>query len=485
MATIQIAVNGSDCYRLLSDGTLKQLENGSAPSWKILSKNTDNVKVIAADTVCLLRKSGELYRLSGNSWNKIRGGVTNMWGKGNTYYIWDSNAGQVLREDITQGTWQTVETNSLVKDLIFSSNALYGLSALGQTTRFQGVDNWEQLDSNPQAEQIAVGKFLYKRHKNGLIYAYEPPQWKLIGNDLRTVQIAAGDAGLFQLQKDGSVYKYIDGRQWELSDSSSDNSSIAVAKFAYRVTNKGIIYRLEDNINTWKSLEGLDKPNGEETEGHDKHKGEDANCVPIEAEQVYDAGLAGSSPTLLRIGNGAAGQSGLIKGMYKHFRIALSKLIHVALGEAFIKYSVARGSAPFKVAWYKSDTTESIRYLKDGTVDAAITYTPAAEQIAMSQGIATKPSYYAFREHILLVGPESNPADLPLDDSQDIYEMFSQIYTKAEAGKTPIPVRFLSRFDKSATNIKDSEIWIRIGQVRLSAQSLRIYSTDYSRSPGP
>jgi ABC-type tungstate transport system permease subunit len=43
--------------------------------------------------------------------------------------------------------------------------------------------------------------------------------------------------------------------------------------------------------------------------------------------------------------------------------------------------------------------------------------------------------------------------------------MFSNIYETAEEGTSDPPVRFLTRYDKSATNIKDSQLWIGIGQV--------------------
>jgi ABC-type tungstate transport system permease subunit len=124
---------------------------------------------------------------------------------------------------------------------------------------------------------------------------------------------------------------------------------------------------------------------------------------------------------------------------------------------------VGNGADPFKVAWYKSDTTESINYLKAGTVDVGITYTPPAEKIAIDQGIANSPAWYAWRDHFLLVGPQSNPANL--SESEDISTMFSNIFAAAEAGTTDPPVRFLTRYDKSATNIKDSQLWIGIGQV--------------------
>ena len=98
----------------------------------------------------------------------------------------------------------------------------------------------------------------------------------------------------------------------------------------------------------------------------------------------------------------------------------------------------------------------------------AITYSPVAEKIAIDQGIASE-SYYAFRDHFLLVGPKSNPAKL--SNESDVLTMFSTLHAAAEAADTDPPVRFLSRYDKSATNIKDSELFISIGQVS-SADSI-------------
>ncbi|KAL6901241.1 hypothetical protein GGI43DRAFT_404334 [Trichoderma evansii] len=176
-----------------------------------------------------------------------------------------------------------------------------------------------------------------------------------------------------------------------------------------------------------------------------------ALATPVAAvnpDAIYDGGIKGNNGSIqLAIGNGGAGQSGLIK----------------ALADAYIKDSVSNGTKPFRVAWYTSDTTYSIEYLETGLIDVGITYSPAAEKIAIDQGIALSPSYYAFRDHFLLVGPKSNPANI--SKSTDIFSMFSQIRTVAENEQTTPPVRFLSRYDKSATNIKDSFLWVSIGQV--------------------
>jgi hypothetical protein len=69
-------------------------------------------------------------------------------------------------------------------------------------------------------------------------------------------------------------------------------------------------------------------------------------------------------------------------------------------------------------------------------------------------------------------GPKSNPAHLPIVPHPPrpagitIYTLFAQLFRAAIASSTsPIPVRFLSRYDKSACNIKESSIWTELGQV--------------------
>ena len=134
------------------------------------------------------------------------------------------------------------------------------------------------------------------------------------------------------------------------------------------------------------------------------------------------------------------------------------------------------GSKAFNVAWYKSDTTISINYLKAGIVDVGITYTESAERVAVQQKIATKPIYYMFRDHFLIVGPKSNPAKL--SNTSDITTIFTQLFTSAENASATTPTRFLSRYDKSATNIKEADLWISIGQVSNLSHRLRAsYST--------
>ncbi|KAF8712507.1 PBP superfamily domain, partial [Rhizoctonia solani] len=160
----------------------------------------------------------------------------------------------------------------------------------------------------------------------------------------------------------------------------------------------------------------------------------------------------------LRISNGGAGLSGLVG----------------ALADEFITYMVNKTDIdkrvdPFRVEWVKGDTTETLNYLATGQADIGITYNKAAECQAMSDKVAAR-RVYGFRDHFYLVGPHNNPAGLNVYQNgtanQTVFTQFQKIVsTGNNATHQSPPTRFLSRFDKSATNIKDSELFVAIGQV--------------------
>ncbi|KAF8682208.1 PBP superfamily domain [Rhizoctonia solani] len=159
-------------------------------------------------------------------------------------------------------------------------------------------------------------------------------------------------------------------------------------------------------------------------------------------------------PVRLRISNGGAGLSGLVG----------------ALANAFITYKVDQNKTegPFAVAWVRGDTTETIKYLGNGEADVGITYNKAAECQAVSDGVAAR-RVYGFRDHFYLAGPPSNPAGLQEFKSgaqnENILTQFQKIVRTGNNDTLVPPTRFLTRYDKSATNIKDSELFIAVGQV--------------------
>jgi len=119
---------------------------------------------------------------------------------------------------------------------------------------------------------------------------------------------------------------------------------------------------------------------------------------------IYNGGYecARKRGICLRIANGGAGQTGLIR----------------AWADTFIQYMVAKGAEPFEVslrhstlprhyersqvAWFLGDTTESLAILSAGVVDVALTYNPAAEKLLLDSGDAVE-SLYAYRVSDLAV----------------------------------------------------------------------------------
>ncbi|KAG6829411.1 hypothetical protein H0H92_004613 [Tricholoma furcatifolium] len=194
------------------------------------------------------------------------------------------------------------------------------------------------------------------------------------------------------------------------------------------------------------------------------------NSSGVQPAAVYNGNYTNATEMRLRIANGGAGQSGLIG----------------AWANAFIQYCVQNQSmTPFTVGWYLGDTTQSLAYIADGTVDIAVTYNEAAEAQSVASGAAVQ-DVYGFRDHFLLVGPPSNPAALDAQND-DVLTMFSKIVSVGNADAITAPtnrpaVRFLSRYDKSATNIKEANLFTTIGQVPW-AYAYSIWYHQYPRFP--
>jgi ABC-type tungstate transport system permease subunit len=172
---------------------------------------------------------------------------------------------------------------------------------------------------------------------------------------------------------------------------------------------------------------------------------------------------------------------------------------YVALADAFINESIVNGSQPFTIGWVSgqavwlrrillikhaqilSDTTFTIKNLQSGEVDLGISYVPQAEQLAAEQGIINAQTgyYYLLRDHFIIAGPPENPAGV--NSSMGATTIFAKVNQAGElnTAKTPVPTRFLTRYDNSGTNLKEATLWLRIGQVPWALP----YSTWYHQFP--
>jgi hypothetical protein len=112
------------------------------------------------------------------------------------------------------------------------------------------------------------------------------------------------------------------------------------------------------------------------------------------------------------------------------------------------------------------DTTFTIKNLATDEADFGISYFYDAEKLADDQSIIDYQTgrFYLFRDHFIIGGSPENSAGV--NDSMDATSIFAKIYQAGELNnaKTVGPTRFLTRFDKIATNLKESSLWLRIGQ---------------------
>ncbi|KAM0752763.1 hypothetical protein T439DRAFT_323377 [Meredithblackwellia eburnea MCA 4105] len=183
----------------------------------------------------------------------------------------------------------------------------------------------------------------------------------------------------------------------------------------------------------------------------------------VAASATYSGNNVTGGPVRLRITNGGAGQSGLIG----------------ALAKAYIDYAVTNSTiatSPFQVDWVTGDTTQSINYLQSGDADVAVTYNPQAEYRAGNLSISTR-RLYGFRDHFYLLGPHNNTANLSSTDS--VFDIFNKLVTTANGGNGTL---FLSRYDQSATNIKESFLFSSIGQTPWANPTAKWY-LEYPQYP--
>lgn len=156
----------------------------------------------------------------------------------------------------------------------------------------------------------------------------------------------------------------------------------------------------------------------------------------INPEKIYP--LGSRDPVKIRIGNGGAGQAGLIE----------------VLATDYVKFK----GGGFAVAWYKSDTTVTLEYLKRRIVDVGLVYDAELELQAVREGYATALSF-VFKDHFWIVGPADNNS-AQLDERDTAETAFLKIArTGSSTGNPNNGSVFLSRNDRSATNIKEQKIF--------------------------
>ncbi|KAJ5907815.1 Hemopexin/matrixin [Penicillium taxi] len=115
----------------------------------------------------------------------------------------------------------------------------------------KGDQFWKWQDENGAVD----GNSVYKMHRNGAIFVWSSgSNWTRIASAEPTVEIAAGEAGMFSLMETGKIHKYSgNGDAWNSVDSHSDNAHLAVGNHVYQVNTKGEAY-VRERDGAWKIL---------------------------------------------------------------------------------------------------------------------------------------------------------------------------------------------------------------------------------------
>jgi tungstate transport system substrate-binding protein len=149
----------------------------------------------------------------------------------------------------------------------------------------------------------------------------------------------------------------------------------------------------------------------------------------LEAQQNYD-GEYGNGPHKFSLATGSPGELGLVK----------------ALGEAF------SAKANTTLLWKKAGSGESLKALKEKSVDMIMVHAPAAEKKAVEEGWATKRTLIGSNE-FFIVGPADDPAKI--SEAASVADAYTRI-ANARA-------KFFSRGDNSGTHKKEMAVWEKTG----------------------
>lgn len=156
----------------------------------------------------------------------------------------------------------------------------------------------------------------------------------------------------------------------------------------------------------------------------------DTRTLSTTPKEIYGKN---QSNVKVRIGNGPAGSTGILRTLSEDYLLATR--------------------APYSIAWYQDITSNTVKQLKKGTIDIALVC--EKNQVDPSQKEEWADSYAPiFNDHFLIVGPKSNPAKLDRSDSTK--DAFLKI---ASLGRQKPDMIFLSRDDNSSANLKERLFW--------------------------
>ena len=95
---------------------------------------------------------------------------------------------------------------------------------------------------------------------------------------------------------------------------------------------------------------------------------------------------------------------------------------------------------------------EALRRAENGDACLVLVHAPSLEKEYISKGVLTDGHIFAYN-YFIIVGPKEDPANV--SHSSNVVEAFRRIYLAGELRK----VKFISRGDRSGTNVRELMIW--------------------------
>lgn len=117
------------------------------------------------------------------------------------------------------------------------------------------------------------------------------------------------------------------------------------------------------------------------------------------------------------------------------------------------------------VKFIATGTGEALKRASQGGVDLVLVHAPSLEKEYAEKGVIEKNGSIFAYNYFILVGPSDDPAGAY---GKNVIDAFRSIYSAGEEGKA----LFVSRGDKSGTNVREMQIW---GMAGLNPKSKKWY----------
>ncbi|KXN81582.1 hypothetical protein AN958_04421 [Leucoagaricus sp. SymC.cos] len=251
LGAIAIIADGGSLYSLGKTGTIWKW--GGAQQWTGIDFNYDDKMVVAG--------GGKLYQLRAGGAILIFNRQSHYWDNldsdPNVIQIAAGNAGfYKLQNDYMIWKYSGEQGWERISSFIADGGSLYSLGKTGTIWKWGGAQQWTGIDFNYDDKMVvAGGGKLYQLRAGGaiLIFNRQSHYWDNLDSDPNAIQIAAGNAGFYKLQNDYTIWKYSGEQGWErISSGDSKVAEISVGDYLYVRKEDGEVIKYTEN--GWESV---------------------------------------------------------------------------------------------------------------------------------------------------------------------------------------------------------------------------------------